>query len=276
MKSCSETLSLTEQRHVLYLIRENQPICGKSHGQTTRSLSHPHWCAGRTSVRTELLTAPFLYLCARVHLCICVCIRMRTHTLTERSGLLNGSTVCVINWEETTQMGGREGLKHCGLFLCWLIEVTILMSVTSSCHDKPLWVKPVLSLAGSLLLLRCSYSTSPSLPIQGANLTTFMCDGGDLSTESTGVSASYHTVNCTYTLQRGKEMKRQQKQEDKRGKSLWPFSCLACEPPGLEETSAWPAHDGPASAGGIWLGSCKKQGKRNETKGNVFHRLTEE
>lgn len=44
--------------------------------------------------------------------------------------------------------------------------VTILMSVTSSCHDKPLWVKPVLSLAGALALLRLaarSASSSSSL-----------------------------------------------------------------------------------------------------------------
>ena len=81
---------------------------------------------------------------------------------------------------EWRRCGGREGLKHCGLFHCGLIEVTILMSVTSSCHDKPLWVKPVLSLAGSLLLLRCSYSTSPSLPTKGANLTTIMHERGRL------------------------------------------------------------------------------------------------
>lgn len=69
----------------------------------------------------------------------------------------------------------------CSLCLCLLIEVTILMSVTSSCHDKPLWVKPVLSLAGSLQLLRSSYSASSSPthpplppPTQGANLTAIM------------------------------------------------------------------------------------------------------
>lgn len=46
-----------------------------------------------------------------------------------------------------------------------LMEVTILMSVTSSCHDKPLWVKPVLSLAGALALLcLAAHSTSSSSP----------------------------------------------------------------------------------------------------------------
>lgn len=43
------------------------------------------------------------------------------------------------------------------------MEVTILMSVTSSCHVKPLWVKPVLSLAGALpLLLLTAHSTTSS------------------------------------------------------------------------------------------------------------------
>lgn len=41
--------------------------------------------------------------------------------------------------------------------------VTILMSVTSSCHDKPLWVKPVLSLAGALALLRLAARSASSL-----------------------------------------------------------------------------------------------------------------
>lgn len=56
--------------------------------------------------------------------------------------------------EEERRRGG-EGLT----------EVTIFMSVTSSCHDKPLWVKPVLSLAGALALLRlAAHSSSSSLP----------------------------------------------------------------------------------------------------------------
>lgn len=65
---CSETLSCI--RHVLYLIRENQPICGKSHRQTGCTLSHPHPHPGKQDP-TSLCSLP-------LPLCTCTLTRCCT------------------------------------------------------------------------------------------------------------------------------------------------------------------------------------------------------
>lgn len=151
---------------------------------TGRRLAHFHILTDFQVDRTELLPAPFLYLCARLRLCICVCNQLPPHIYKKGQVCqkkLQSASLRQVRREESEGRLWKEEEKEeslyvqcCSSFLCWLIEVTILMSVTSSCHDKPLWVKPVLSLAGSLPLLHCSYSTLPSLPTQGANLTTIM------------------------------------------------------------------------------------------------------
>lgn len=154
--------------------------------------------------------------CALAHLCVI------PHTY--KKGLVcAGSIVTISNPGNEKGVRKQEELlgPHCRSFPCWLIEVTILMSVTSSCHDKPLWAKPVLSLAGSLPLPRCSYSTSSSLPTKGANLTTIMCERGRCANRKhrcVSVISHTHTQTCCRFEKRGKEMKR--KQEDKCTKSL--------------------------------------------------------
>lgn len=64
---------------------------------------------------------------------------------------------------ETMNEGNRERERGLGRphFLCRLAEVTIFMSVTSSCHDKPLWVNPGLIFTATLLFFAAATAPPP-------------------------------------------------------------------------------------------------------------------
>lgn len=61
---------------------------------TVRQPAHFHILSDVLVDRTQLLTAPFLYLCAHVHSVVCV-INCAPTYIPESSGLLNVRAVCV-------------------------------------------------------------------------------------------------------------------------------------------------------------------------------------
>lgn len=97
-----------------------------------------------------------------------------------------------------------------------------------------------------------------------------MCERGTLANRKRRCVGVISSTPCTLTL---KEGSKSALRGTGSGQNLWPLSCLAGKHAGLEVSSAWAPHDGPASAGGIWLGSCLTYSRERNKKAHLKQQL---